>query len=176
MGFPAAQWGGAMFTLRFVPVILIAAFFAAMAACSSDAEAREKFQPEVVPQVGHSDHVEAVAFSPDGRYVLTGSDDNTLKLWDVATGKELRSFSGHTYYVTSVAFSPDGRFGSSGSQDNEVKLWDLATGRELQSFGEAGSPVAFSPDGRFVLSPRRRFLAEPLGSGRQQEASHLRWA
>ena len=81
--------------------------------------------------------------------------DPTLRLWDVATGKEIRSFAGHTGEVSSVAFSPDGRFALSGSWDHTVRLWDVATGKEIRTFaGHTGrvNSVAFSPDGRFALS------------------------
>jgi WD40 repeat protein len=66
-------------------------------------------QPHLVVQLGHADPVTSVAFSPDGRLVLTGSEDRTAKLWDIETGEELRTFAGHTKEITSVAFSPDGR-------------------------------------------------------------------
>jgi len=78
---------------------------------------------------GHTDSVTSVVFSPDGRSALSGSWDKTLKLWDVATGKETRTFSGHTGGVRSVAFSPDGRSALSGSADKTLKLWDLTAGR-----------------------------------------------
>ena len=58
--------------------------------------------------------VSSVAFSPDGQHILTGSEDNTAKLWDLS-GRELQSFSGHTSYVRSVAFSPDGQHILTGS-------------------------------------------------------------
>jgi hypothetical protein len=93
--------------------------------------------------------------SPDGRSALSGSSDNTLKLWDVATGKEIRSFVGHADRVWSVAFSPDGRTALSGSQDKTLKLWDVAAGKEIRSFAghfSAVNSVAFSPDGRSALS------------------------
>jgi dipeptidyl aminopeptidase/acylaminoacyl peptidase len=110
--------------------------------------------------------VESVAFSPDGRSALSGSSDKTLKLWDVATGKEIRTFAGHTAAVNSVAFSPDGRSALSGSNDRSFKLWDIATGKEIRSFvappgkflwwriSDHGNvnTVAFSPDGRSALS------------------------
>ena len=79
---------------------------------------------------GHS----AVAFSPDGRYALSGSGDKTLKLWDISTGREIRTFKGHSSRVYSVAFSPDGRYALSGSYDNKLKLWDVSTGREIRTF------------------------------------------
>ena len=72
----------------------------------------------------HSNSVSSVAFSPDGRTALSGGD-KTLKLWEVATGKELRTFIGHLNIVDAVAFSPDGRTALSGSWDNTLKLWDL---------------------------------------------------
>ncbi|MBI2438167.1 MAG: protein kinase [Lentisphaerae bacterium] len=107
--------------------------------------------------------VASVAYSPDGRFVLSGSNDDTLRLWDVATGQCLRTFEGHTDWVESIAYSPDGRFVLSGSADDTLRLWDVAAGKCLRTFeGLDGHTFgrytyhrnsgAFSPDGRFVLS------------------------
>ena len=102
---------------------------------------------------GHTAAVRSVAFSPDGRQVLTGSSDKTAKLWNL-DGQEVRTFAGHTAEVWSVAFSPDGRQVLTGSYDNTAKLWNL-DGQEVRTFAghtAAVLSVAFSPDGRQVLT------------------------
>jgi WD40 repeat protein len=72
---------------------------------------------------GHSDYVNSVAVTPDGKYVVSGSGDNTVRLWDLATGKEVRRFTGHESGVMSVAVTPDGRYVVSGSEDKTIRLW-----------------------------------------------------
>ena len=67
----------------------------------------------------------AAALSPDGQRALSGSYDQTLKLWDLASGRTLQTFSGHRDWVQSVAFSPDGRRALSGSVDTTLRLWKL---------------------------------------------------
>jgi dipeptidyl aminopeptidase/acylaminoacyl peptidase len=103
---------------------------------------------------GHADAVRSVAFSPDGRNAQSGSNDHTVRLWDVATGEGIRTFAGDGI-VTSVAFSPDGRSALSDDGNYTFKLWDVATGKEIRTFGGHTSyvaAVAFSPDGRTALS------------------------
>ena len=104
---------------------------------------------------GNGSLVKSVAFSPDGRFCLSGHMDATLRLWNASTGRCVRTFEGHTHSVESVAFSPDGRFCLSGTWDHTVRLWDASTGRCVRTFeGHTGqvNSVAFSPDGRFCLS------------------------
>ncbi|MCG3149697.1 MAG: Serine/threonine-protein kinase PknD [Verrucomicrobiae bacterium] len=104
---------------------------------------------------GHSKYVSSVAISPDGRWGLSGSWDNTLRLWELASGQCLRVFVGHLEEVSSVAISPDGRWGVSGSSDRVLRLWDLDSGQCLRTFEghtEDMSSVAICPDGRSVLT------------------------
>jgi WD40 repeat protein len=101
--------------------------------------------------------VGAVAFSPDGKRVMTGS-----QLWDAETGKLLQTFTGHVYSVNSVAFSPDGTRVLTGSSDKTANLWDASSGALLRTFGPyAGSidGVAFLRNGTQVLLATRETLA-----------------
>ena len=110
----------------------------------------------VFPQLGHTQKIESIAFSPDGRMIVSGGSGNALKLWDAATGRLIRSFWGHTREgIRCAAFSPDGRYIISGADDRTVRMWDTATGRETRTFSGHESFVTsavFSPDGRQVLS------------------------
>ncbi|MFM6396889.1 MAG: protein kinase domain-containing protein, partial [Planktothrix sp.] len=104
---------------------------------------------------GHSNYVNSVAFSPDGRTLASGSDDNTIKLWDVQNRRQIATLTGHSHYVIFIAFSPDGRTLASGSRDMTIKLWDVQSQREIATLTGHSKivwSVAFSPDGRMLAS------------------------
>jgi hypothetical protein len=104
---------------------------------------------------GHANSVNAVSFSPNGKLLATGSFDNTVKLWDTSTGKEIKTLTGHTNSVYAVSFSPNGKLLATGSADSTVKLWDTTTGKEIKTL--TGHPnsvnaVSFSPNGKLLAT------------------------
>jgi WD40 repeat protein/uncharacterized caspase-like protein len=121
--------------------------------------------PELVVPRGHSDNVELLQYSPDGRFVLSGGRDRTLKLWDAATQRELRTFTGHTTWVDALAFSPDGRTAVSAA-GAELRVWNVADATTKLALERAhdGSvdAVTFSPSGALVASAGP--LTKPKGS------------
>jgi WD40 repeat protein len=101
--------------------------------------------------------VDAVVFSRDGKILASGSSDNTVRLWDVASHRPLRApLSGHAGRVNSVSFSPDGKLLASGSEDGTVRLWDVARGTSigapLAGHKKGVQSVVFSPDGALLAS------------------------
>jgi small GTP-binding protein len=104
---------------------------------------------------GHKDVVMSVSFDPTGETLATGSDDETVKLWDTASGMLLRTLAGHTSKVWCVAFDPTGRLLASASEDKTVKLWEPTSGRLLRSLdGHEGLvwSVVFHPTGQTLAS------------------------
>jgi serine/threonine protein kinase len=113
--------------------------------------------PPVRTLTGHTDWVNSVSFSPDGRLLASGSVDKTIKLWRVSDGALVRTLTGHTGDVLSVSFSPDGSLLASGSGygDRTIKLWRVSDGslvRTLKGYTSWVRSVSFSPDGRLLAS------------------------
>ncbi|TFK35295.1 hypothetical protein BDQ12DRAFT_572061, partial [Crucibulum laeve] len=109
------------------------------------------------PLRGHNNSVNSVAFSADGRHIVSGSDDQTVRLWDAETQQPIgEPLCGHEYSVRSVAFTADGQRIVSGSDDQTIRLWDAEThqpiGEPLCGHENLVSSVAFSADGRCIVS------------------------
>jgi hypothetical protein len=124
---------------------------------------------------GHTRDVNSIALSSDGRYLVTGSNDETAKLWDLSSGQEIRTFQGHTQGVESVALLSDGRYLVTGSNDGTAKLWDLSSGQEIRTFqGHTAGvmSVALSSDGRYLVTGSNDETAKlwDLSSGREIRA------
>ncbi len=104
---------------------------------------------------GHSNWVWSVAFSPDGKTLASGSRDKTIKLWELGTGKQIRTLWGHSNWVWSVAFSPDGKTLFSGSGDKTLKIWQIPSGKIIRTLTGHSGPIysiAVSPDGQIIAS------------------------
>ncbi|MEN9610557.1 MAG: hypothetical protein RLZZ628_1371 [Bacteroidota bacterium] len=128
---------------------------------------------------GHTDVLTSMAYSPDGRFLLTGSQDKSLKLWSITTGTILRTIAkAHDEYVYAVAFSPDGKKIASGSYEGTVKVWDVMNYTLLHQFKVSAEPIyslTFSPNNNTILagsaqgilkqySMSTRLLSSPVGT------------
>jgi WD40 repeat protein len=104
---------------------------------------------------GHKMPPWCVVFSPDGRRIVTGGYDQTLKIWDANSGAEIMTLTGHEGPIQSVAISPDGRRIASGGRDKTIRVWDATTGQEVRTLTgheDIVCAVAFSPDGSKIAS------------------------
>jgi formylglycine-generating enzyme required for sulfatase activity len=119
-----------------------------------------KEQPESISEVrrfrGHTAAICDVAFSPDGRLIASGAFDNTARVWDVGTGKELNKLEGYTAHVECVCFFPDGRRLIAGSADSTLRLWDITSGKEIGRFEghpkNVQYPLRITPDSNRLIS------------------------
>ena len=123
--------------------------------------AGERTEKGIVTLKGHKEEIYSVAFTPDGKFLATGSFDNTIKLWDVAGAKEIRTFggaAGHKDMVLCVAISPNGQLLASGSggrgADNSLKIWDIPSDSPLRTLtdNDGINAIALNPDGKFLAT------------------------
>ncbi|HET7384913.1 MAG TPA: TIR domain-containing protein [Pseudolabrys sp.] len=115
--------------------------------------AYQELQERIVLK-GHKNSLWGASFSPDGRRIVTASEDNTARVWDAQTGEAIHILEGHTGSVRAAAFSPDGRRVVTASTDHTARVWNLETGKQ-SAIIEHGAPVrsaTFSPDGRSVVT------------------------
>lgn len=104
---------------------------------------------------GHTDYITAIAITSDGQTVISASNDNTLKVWDLTTNTLRHTLKGHTDRVLALAITPDGHFAVSASRDKTLKLWDVANGIEIKTLiGHTSfvNSVAIASDGLWIIS------------------------
>ncbi len=115
----------------------------------------QEYPVETVVQTGHYAEVTSVTFSPDGRFAATGSSDKTVKLWETATGREIRSFLGHTHDLRTLAFNPDGSLLASIDRDYHLKIWEVPGSREIHDIfipEDRILSVVFHPEGNSFIA------------------------
>ena len=152
-----------MFSINTIFIALIASCL--ISSCSNPAQikkvslSKKKNQSlKMVVQKGHSGAITSIAFSPDGKFFVSGSNDFNLVLWELSTGREIKTFRGHEDAVTSVAFSPDGRYIVSGSRDKTVRIWDIFEDHMHVNHGQSETDVTaviISPSGSDMVTGHR---------------------
>lgn len=117
----------------------------------------QKWPPMINIFRGHTNWVRSITFSPDGKWVVSGSADKTIRIWDASSGDVAAGpFEGHSDSVFAVAFSPDNKLIASGSRDNTVRIWNVGTPQSIpdpfEGHTDSVFSVSFSPDGKRVAS------------------------
>ncbi len=140
---------------RSLAAVTIALLFYGATQSPSQSFTPDSAPPQLVIQTGHSSRINCAVFGPDHRWLASGGADNTIRLWDVDSGHELRALIGHKNWIKSLAVSRNGELLASGSNDRTVKVWNVSSGRELLSLAGHEGPVevvSFSPDDRWIIS------------------------
>ncbi len=132
---------------------------------------------EAVVQMGHNQYIRCADFSPNGKFILTGSGDNSIILWDIKSTKQIRSFTPHSKSIKTINFNKKGNYFLSTSKDNTIKLVDVLTGNIIQEYRIKNTIVAnayFSKNDALiiVLSDRNKYFVFETLSGKLKAILH----
>jgi WD40 repeat protein len=129
-----------------------------------------RLKEELTELKGHQGRVRAATFSLDGKTLVTGADDKTVRVWDVDTGKEKAAFRGHAEPVVFVACGPDGKSVASVSKDGALKLWDVRAGKEIPTLKHQKGVrcAAFSPDAKYLAVGGDDGVVTVFAAGQEQ--------
>jgi WD40 repeat protein len=126
---------------------------------------------EIAALKGHEGDVTVVNFSPDGKYLTSGSRDKTIKIWEVSSGKEIATLVGHEKEINAIDFSPHGHYLASGSLDETVRIWDVSSGKALATLiGNIGpiQSVVFNSNGKNLYTyGREKLIVWELAVGKE---------
>ena len=138
-----------------------------------------QFKPFIIEK-GHTSSIYAIAISPDGKYIVSGSIDTTIKIWDFKTGECLNTLEGHIDSVNSISISPDGKYIVSGSDDDTIKIWDFKTFEYIYTIDKSYQ-ISIDKHGYFTGSDEAidkylRVSEEPLTQRKltSEEIKHFR--
>jgi len=157
----AANWDGSVLIWETDSRRLLHHITRVKRALISEQDKKLEGNKPLVAAIGHNDSVDSIAFSPDSLFLASGGLDNVIKIWNVRTGKLVKTFTGHEGWIDSLAFSPDGRLlasGGDGSYDNthsSVHIWDVATGKLLNRLVGHEREIRFvdfRADGKVLVS------------------------
>src|SRR5262249_8945492 len=103
--------------------------------------AEQTFHPELILQTSHSRPINSLVISPDGKWLVSGRQDFTAKIWEISSGRLLRTLAGHNGKINAVAVSPDGHWIATGSDDHTVRLWSVTEGGQERVLSGHTLPV-----------------------------------
>lgn len=121
---------------------------------ASSVFAQQNHMPKIFVQLGHSSYVTSLVYSSDGKYLLSASDDKTMKLWDAETGREIKTMTGSAEDINTIAISPEVKYAVSTGYSRIINIWNIENGNKTDTIeiedASFSSDIAYSPDGKYI--------------------------